>query len=264
MRDDGETVVVPASERRADEPNRPSIDWDRPLPIRPDGSFSDRPEPPAGISSYDTGTGYVGGGSIGPLAWGALAVMVVLGLSGVFAMPPGVIPRAVAVPVAADSVTAPGSSPARAGIGVEPGVDGGGVVAGGAAGSPTSYAELPSGAGVVALVAAGRPQLAVYFDTARADVSPDFAPNLAAVTGWLRDHPGAHLQVSGYNDPRGNAAFNADLARRRAFAVRDALVAGGVPAAAIDLVKPADTSRSDVALAAARRVEVTVVDGPMG
>lgn len=264
MGDDGENAVAPDPERPVDDPDRPSIDWNRPLPIRPDGSFSDRPDPPAGISSYDTGTGYVGGGSIGPLAWGALALMVVLGLWGSFAMPPGVIPRAVAVPVAADSVTAPGSSPARAGIGVEPGVEGGDVVAGGAAGSPTSYADIPSGAGVVALVAAGRPQLAVYFDTARADVSPDFAPNLAAVTGWLRDHPGARVQLSGYNDPRGNAAFNADLAKRRAFAVRDALVAGGVPADAIDLVKPADTSRSDVPLAAARRVEVTVVDGAAG
>jgi outer membrane protein OmpA-like peptidoglycan-associated protein len=41
------------------------------------------------------------------------------------------------------------------------------------------------------------------------------------------------IQVAGYTDRIGNDAYNLDLSQRRADAVREALVQGGVPAAAI-------------------------------
>ncbi len=118
----------------------------------------------------------------------------------------------------------------------------------------------PAGSGVVAQVLAGKPSLSVYFDTAKSDISPDFAAAAAPLKAWIDGHPGARLAVSGFNDPRGNAAFNATLSKNRAKAVAAALAAAGVPATAIDLVKPADTTDATTGQAQARRVDVVVRD----
>ena len=63
--------------------------------------------------------------------------------------------------------------------------------------------------------------------------------------------------VSGFNDPSGDAAINAELSKQRAMNVRDALVAAGIVETRIDLQKPDDTSVAGNA-AQARRVEVAV------
>lgn len=122
---------------------------------------------------------------------------------------------------------------------------------------------IPTGAGVVAAAIDGEPMVSVYFDTAKADIDPGFEATTAELRAYAAAHPGDHLQVSGFNDPRGDAAFNAELSKNRAFAVRDALVKLGVDAARIDLVKPADTSDDRASLANARRVDVTVEAGPV-
>ena len=63
--------------------------------------------------------------------------------------------------------------------------------------------------------------------------------------------------VSGFHDATGNTAFNAELAKKRAEAVRAALLELGVGKDKVTLQKPeaaeANASGSD---AAARRVEV--------
>jgi len=46
---------------------------------------------------------------------------------------------------------------------------------------------------------------------------------------WLRMHPTEMLLVQGYADERGDARYNMALAERRAQALRDALIARGVP-----------------------------------
>ncbi len=117
---------------------------------------------------------------------------------------------------------------------------------------------IPAGAGVIAAETEGKPMVSVYFDTASAEVTPDFAAAAAPVKAWVDTHPGARLAVSGYNDPRGDAALNAELSKNRASNVAAALAALGIDAGAIDLVKPAETSDSASDLAGARRVEVTV------
>jgi outer membrane protein OmpA-like peptidoglycan-associated protein len=122
---------------------------------------------------------------------------------------------------------------------------------------------VPDGAGVTVQDVAGRPQVSVYFDTAKTDLDASFGEKTQALRDWLAANPGHHLVVSGYNDPRGDAAFNAALSKSRAFAVRDALVALGVATDEIDLVKPADTNDSDTSLAEARRVDVSIADGPV-
>jgi Protein of unknown function (DUF2853) len=123
--------------------------------------------------------------------------------------------------------------------------------------------EIPTGAGVVETVVDGEPMVSIYFDTAKFDLHSDFTAKTAALRAWLAGHPGTHLQLSGFNDPRGDAAMNAELSKNRAFAVRDGLAGLGVPVTAMDLVKPADTTDTAESLEGARRVDVTVEDGPV-
>lgn len=120
---------------------------------------------------------------------------------------------------------------------------------------------VPEGMGVVADTVAGRPQVSVYFATASAEVTPEFAAAAAPMVAYLEANPGARLAVSGYNDPRGDRAFNEELSKNRAQNVAAALVAMGVPEDAIALEKPADATDTDVSLAEARRVDIMVRDG---
>jgi outer membrane protein OmpA-like peptidoglycan-associated protein len=117
---------------------------------------------------------------------------------------------------------------------------------------------VPAGAGVTAGERNGKPMLTVYFDTGKSDVTNDLATAAAKVKDYVASNAGAKLAISGYNDPTGNAAANAELSKKRAQAVGKALEAAGVPAASIELVKPEATTDATVDKAAARRVEVTV------
>jgi outer membrane protein OmpA-like peptidoglycan-associated protein len=125
---------------------------------------------------------------------------------------------------------------------------------------PAAEPVIPAGAGVIAQETEGRPMVSVYFDTAKTDIAADFAAAAAPVKAYLDGHPGARLAVSGFNDSRGNAAFNADLSKRRAQAVAAALAAIGVPTASIDLVKPADATDAAADQKQARRVEIMVTE----
>jgi hypothetical protein len=122
---------------------------------------------------------------------------------------------------------------------------------------------IPDGAGITTAVVDGKPMVSVYFDTAKYDIYPNFEARTEAVRTYLAAHPDTHVQISGFNDPRGDAAFNAELSKNRAFAVRDGLAKLGVPAAMMDLVKPADNTDTTDSYAVARRVDVTIVDGPV-
>ena len=65
------------------------------------------------------------------------------------------------------------------------------------------------------------------------------------------------IDVTGFADRTGNHAANVELAKRRATAVRDALVAEGIPADRVRLKPPQDVTGpgSD---REARRVEIAV------
>lgn len=117
---------------------------------------------------------------------------------------------------------------------------------------------IPVGAGVTLEAREGKPALVVFFDTGKADVSPDFAEQATKVKDFLDANPDARLNVSGYNDPTGNAAANAELSKNRAANVKAALVAAGVADSRIDLVKPVETTGTGDTNAESRRVEVTV------
>jgi outer membrane protein OmpA-like peptidoglycan-associated protein len=119
-------------------------------------------------------------------------------------------------------------------------------------------AAVPAGAGVVSGVKDNKPMLTVYFESGQSAVSNDMATAAGTLKAYLDANPGSKLAVSGYNDPSGNAALNAELSKKRAQGVAAALAAAGIPESAVELVKPADTTSASVTPEQARRVEVTV------
>lgn len=122
-------------------------------------------------------------------------------------------------------------------------------------------AAIPEGAGIVSEVIDGRPKVSVYFAVGKDDIAPDFSVAVAPIKAWLDANPADRVQLSGFTDPTGDAAANADLAKARAQAVSAALTAQGVAEDRIDLVKPEDISDEATDLAGARRVEITVTPG---
>lgn len=117
---------------------------------------------------------------------------------------------------------------------------------------------IPTGAGVVASDRDSRPMLTVYFQTAMSEVHNDLSAAASEVKNYLDTHPNATLAVSGYNDPTGNAAANAELARKRAENVRAELEKLGISAPRIVLEKPVQTTGTGDTNAESRRVEVVV------
>jgi K(+)-stimulated pyrophosphate-energized sodium pump len=94
-----------------------------------------------------------------------------------------------------------------------------------------------------------------YFASGKADVAKGGAAALADVIKAVAG--GKKAVISGYHDASGDPAKNAELAKQRAFAVRDALKAAGVADEKIELKKP-EQAKSDGPAAEARRVEVSV------
>jgi K(+)-stimulated pyrophosphate-energized sodium pump len=129
--------------------------------------------------------------------------------------------------------------------------------ASGPAAAPAVAAIAAAPAVEAAAPAAAPPAAKLYFDV---DVSAKIAEGeagLAPIVAWLAANPTARAVVTGYHDPTGGAQRNHDLAKSRAQTVQAALVAAGVAADRIDLVKPISTDGGGD-LKEARRVEVSV------
>ena len=99
----------------------------------------------------------------------------------------------------------------------------------------------------------------VHFASASAVLPTDAGAEVAGVVDAIKASPSRRVLLAGFHDPTGNAAFNADLARKRAFSVRDALISQGIPADRIILRKPEQTTGSGTN-AEARRVELRLLD----
>ena len=121
-------------------------------------------------------------------------------------------------------------------------------------------AAIPTGSGVTAETRNNHPALNVYFDVGKSAVTNDLAKASAPLKTYLDANPAASLTVSGFNDPTGNAAANAELSKKRAQQVAAALEAAGIAKASIKLEKPAAATGTGDSNAASRRVEVTIKD----
>lgn len=94
-----------------------------------------------------------------------------------------------------------------------------------------------------------------YFASGKADLALGANAALADIVKGAQ--AGRKLVVSGFHDATGNAAQNAELAKLRAFAVRDTLKKAGVAEEKIELKKPEELKASS-SNAEARRVEVSL------
>jgi photosynthetic reaction center cytochrome c subunit len=97
----------------------------------------------------------------------------------------------------------------------------------------------------------------VLFDVGRKDLSAEAVRLIGDTAQALKANPGVKVSLSGFADRTGNADANLELAKQRAFAVRDALKAAGVAEDRIELKKPefvigdasADSRRVDINVA---------------
>ncbi|WP_353506447.1 efflux RND transporter periplasmic adaptor subunit [Variovorax sp. J31P207] len=133
-------------------------------------------------------------------------------------------------------------------------------------------ASLPSvSAGLPAMGAVSAPAMpsaaapaasekdAVYFERGRAVLDATGRARLLGVAATLKSRPAMRAEVQGYVDASGDAAANKTLARDRAQAVRDALVAAGVAPGRIVLHEPPNLVGAD-SPALARRVDVVLAE----
>ncbi|PCC70063.1 Outer membrane protein OmpA [Nannocystis exedens] len=104
----------------------------------------------------------------------------------------------------------------------------------------------------------------VLFASGKSELLPSATSRLTQVAEALvAADPGATFVVEGYTDSKGSAAFNEKLSEARAQAVRDFLVAHGVPAERIEArglgeSQPVATNATAEGRANNRRVEIII------
>lgn len=97
----------------------------------------------------------------------------------------------------------------------------------------------------------------LYFELGKAELPGDALTRLAPLITAAREAPASVLVLSGFHDASGDPVANAELAKQRAFAVRDLLADAGVSERGIELAKPAVTT-GGADPREARRVDVTL------
>jgi outer membrane protein OmpA-like peptidoglycan-associated protein len=73
----------------------------------------------------------------------------------------------------------------------------------------------------------------VLFDTGRAELNPGATRKLDQLAQFLSEHKDRRVQIDGFTDSVGTDAYNEDLSRRRADAVKSALLTRGIDASRI-------------------------------
>lgn len=70
----------------------------------------------------------------------------------------------------------------------------------------------------------------VNFEYDRSTLTPASREKLLGNAQWMRNNPNVRVQIEGHCDARGSIEYNIALGERRANAVRDFLIAQGIPA----------------------------------
>ncbi len=76
----------------------------------------------------------------------------------------------------------------------------------------------------------------VYFDTDQSTVREDGRATLTKQAAWLKQYSNYQITIEGHCDERGTREYNIALGERRATAVRQFLIAQGVPAARLKTI----------------------------
>jgi outer membrane protein OmpA-like peptidoglycan-associated protein len=99
----------------------------------------------------------------------------------------------------------------------------------------------------------------LYFGVGSPSLGADQARGLVELIDTLTKQATATATISGFHSASGTLAQNQELAKQRAFNVRDALMSAGIDEKRIRLAKPVQTEANVAGEdASARRVEVTV------
>ena len=103
----------------------------------------------------------------------------------------------------------------------------------------------------------------VMFDTDKSDLSAGARGTLEKQAAWLKKYPALKITIEGHCDERGTREYNLALGERRANAVKNYLVALGIPAARVTTIsygkeRPAVVGSTESAWSQNRR-GVTVV-----
>jgi outer membrane protein OmpA-like peptidoglycan-associated protein len=102
----------------------------------------------------------------------------------------------------------------------------------------------------------------IYFDTDKADLKPESDAALKEIQKLLTANPKLNLFVVGHTDSTGDFDHNLDLSRRRAAAVRDALInrmhiaASRLSANGVGPLSPVASNDAEAGRAKNRRVEL--------
>lgn len=165
--------------------------------------------------------------------------------------------EALTAPADAAGASTAAASSASADAAATPAAGEGAAAASDASGgtTPSSEAATASASDADASVVVDDGVVKFYFASGKADLPAGAADVLADAVAAAK--AGKKLVISGFHDATGNADFNAELAKKRAFAVRDALKSAGVAESSIELRKPEVTTGSGND-AEARRVEVMI------
>ncbi len=76
----------------------------------------------------------------------------------------------------------------------------------------------------------------LLFNSNEADIKPETAQNITNVGQQLTKVDVTHLQVNGYTDNTGAVSYNQELSLKRAQAVAEPLIKGGIPAKDIQVI----------------------------
>jgi outer membrane protein OmpA-like peptidoglycan-associated protein len=129
----------------------------------------------------------------------------------------------------------------------------------GAARAPVPAAAAAAAESYLDVPLAGELAGTLFFAVGLAELPADTPAAVDKVKQALAAAPARKAVLSGFHDASGDAATNAELAKNRAKAVRDALRTAGVDAARIALRKP-ESTLGDGSRQEARRVEIRLVD----
>lgn len=80
----------------------------------------------------------------------------------------------------------------------------------------------------------GGESLALYFEYDRAELHPRARKQIEVIAALMKADPSKKLRIAGHTDEKGEDTYNIRLSRQRAEAVKQQLVALGVPAAQVE------------------------------
>jgi K(+)-stimulated pyrophosphate-energized sodium pump len=122
------------------------------------------------------------------------------------------------------------------------------------AAAPAATAAAPAAAPVAVMTIE---VVKLYFDSGKTDLPGDAAGKMAPLAAKAKAD-GSKVKVSGYHDATGSLEQNQELAKKRAFAVRDQLKTAGIAEDKIEMTKP-ELTQGTGNEAEARRVEIILI-----